>query len=118
MKILAWYQPVGRLTAVSIDEKKIYQAVRCASICAGVLLVGTPAQAAGEASPAGFVSIIPLMLKTAAYGSIASILASALGQGQIANLLKVATIFSCIGIIIGVIVDALAKVDRLVGFGG
>ncbi len=119
MKVLAWYQPRGKLPPVSIDvdKKKIRQAVRCVSLCAGVMAAGMPAYAAvpvaAEATATGFASTIPLMLKAAAYGSIASILASAMGQGQIANLLKVATIFSCIGIIVGVIVDALNLVDSL-----
>lgn len=131
MKCAIWYQPKNkRLPTIDIDEKKLLNMARFCSVCAGALLVGMPvlpAEATATAATttattttaevSGIGASLALMLKMAAYGSIASILASALNQGQIANLLKVATIFSCIGIIIGVIVDAIVKVNKFLGVG-
>lgn len=114
MKVIVWYQPKRPEYLGRANYKKAVNVIKFCSICAGVLLTGLPAEAtSGALDYNGIGSAVVIMLRIAAIGTIASYIAQALNQGQIASMLKVATVFSCLGIIITVIVDALNKIEKL-----
>lgn len=51
-------------------------------------------------------AIVQLLL-IAAFGSLVGYVVSALGQGQIASMIKLLTVFSCIGIVITQVLKAI-----------
>lgn len=59
---------------------------------------------------AGF-AIVQLLL-IAAFGAIATIITNALGKGQISALIKVVTVFSCLSVVIGVVLSAITAVAK------
>lgn len=59
-------------------------------------------------------AIVQLLL-IAAFGSTVNYVLSALGQGQIAAMSKLLTVFACIGIVIGQILKAIWAIGS--GFG-
>lgn len=59
-------------------------------------------------------AIVELML-IASFGSLVNYVVSALGQGQIASMIKLVTVFSCIGIVISQILKAIGAICS--GFG-
>lgn len=74
-----------------------------------VVFGGVAAQTFG-AGGVGF-AIVQLML-IAAFGALASYIASAVGQGQIASMIKMVTVFCCIAIVINSIWHAVAAVAK------
>ena len=58
--------------------------------------------------------IVQLMV-LAAFGWICSYITSALGHGQVAGMIKVVTVFLCIGLVIGVVIGAISKVASAFG---
>lgn len=66
-----------------------------------------------SAGGAGF-AIVQLLL-IAAFGAVATIITNALGKGQIASLIKIVTVFSCISVVIGVILSAITAVAKAFG---
>lgn len=59
---------------------------------------------------AGF-AIVQLLIM-AAFGALAYYIASALGSGQIASMIKLVTVFCCISIVIGVVWKAISAVAK------
>lgn len=55
------------------------------------------------------------LLLLSAFGWISSYIAAALGQGQIAGMIKVATVFSCIVLVVGIVLGAISKVANAFG---
>lgn len=62
------------------------------------------------------VPIVQLLV-IAAFGSLSCYIASALNQGQIANMIKLVTVFSCISIVITQVIKAIAAVANAFGIG-
>lgn len=60
---------------------------------------------------------LPLVqvMVVASFGAILCYITSALGQGQISSMIKLMSIFICIGIVIGVVWGAISKVARFFG---
>jgi hypothetical protein len=73
---------------------------------------GVAAQTFGSGG-AGF-AIVQLML-IAAFGALSSYIASALGQGQVASMIKMVAVFSCIAIVIHSVWKAIAAVAQAFG---
>jgi hypothetical protein len=59
-------------------------------------------------------AIVQLLL-LAAFGSTVNYVVSALGQGQIANMIKLMTIFACISLVIAQIVKAISAISNAFG---
>lgn len=55
-------------------------------------------------------AIVQLLL-IAAFGSLTGYVVSALGQGQIASMIKLLTVFACIGIVIAQVMKAIAAIS-------
>ena len=81
-------------------------------IMASPALAGATRDTFGSSGPG--LAIVQLVLM-AAFGALCYIVAGALGQGQIANMIKLVTVFSCIAIVIGVIWKAIATIARVFG---
>lgn len=73
---------------------------------------GAASQTFGSGGPG--LAIVQLVLM-AAFGSLCYIVAGALGQGQIANMIKLVTVFSCIALVIGVVWKAIAAIAKAFG---
>lgn len=60
---------------------------------------------------------LPLVqvMVVAAFGAILCYITSALGQGQISSMIKLMSVFICIGIVIGVVWGAISKVAKFFG---
>jgi hypothetical protein len=63
-------------------------------------------------SPGGPGAAIVELMLIAAFGSLVNYVVSALGQGQIASMIKLVTVFSCIGIVIAQILKAIGSICR------
>lgn len=75
---------------------------------------GIAAQTFSIGGPGG--CIIQLLL-IAAFGSLTNYVVSALGQGQIASMVKLLTVFSCIGIVIAQVIKAIGSIASAFGVG-
>jgi hypothetical protein len=53
----------------------------------------------------------------ATVGSLSSTIAGALGQGQISNMIKLVTVFSCISLVINVVWKAISALASAAGVG-
>jgi len=51
----------------------------------------------------------------AAVGSLSSTVAGALGHGQVAGMIKLVTVFSCIGVVISVVYKAVSAIAGMAG---
>jgi hypothetical protein len=71
--------------------------------------------AAETFSVGGAGGAIVQLLLIAGFGTLASYIVSALGQGQISSMVKLVTVFSCIGLIINVIWQAISAVANAFG---
>lgn len=78
--------------------------------CPGVAEAGAAAQTFGTGG-VGF-AIVQLVL-LASFGALCNYVASALGQGQIASMIKLVTVFSCIAVVISVIWKAIAAIAKV-----
>lgn len=58
--------------------------------------------------------IVQLMV-LAAFGWISSYITSALGHGQVAGMIKIVTVFICIGLVVGIVIGAISKVAAAFG---
>lgn len=76
----------------------------------GVAEAGAAAQTFGTGG-VGF-AIVQLVL-IAAFGALSMYIASALGQGQIASMIKLVTVFSCIAVVISVVWKAIATIAKV-----
>ena len=63
----------------------------------------------------GAGSAIVQLLLIAAFGSLANYVVSALGHGQIASMVKLVTVFSCISLVISVVWSAIAAIAKAFG---
>lgn len=63
-------------------------------------------------APGGAGFAIVQLLVLAAFGALAYYVVSALGHGQIASMIKLVTVFSCISIIIGVVWGAISSIAK------
>lgn len=81
-----------------------------------VLLFPVPALAEVGADTLKGVGL-PLVqvMVVAAFGALLCYITSALGQGQISSMIKLMSVFICIGIVIGVVWGAISKVARFFG---
>jgi len=81
-----------------------------------VLLFPVPAFAGVGADTLKGVGL-PLVqvMVVAAFGAILCYITSALGQGQISSMIKLMSVFICIGIVIGVVWSAISKVAKFFG---
>lgn len=61
-------------------------------------------------------SIVQLLL-LASFGSLTSYVASALGQGQIASMIKLLSVMGCIGIVIAQVMSAVNAIAKAFGVG-
>ena len=59
-------------------------------------------------------SVVQLLV-LASFGSLSSYIASALGQGQISNMIKLLTVFGCISIVIIQVINALRTIANAFG---
>lgn len=71
--------------------------------------------AAQTFSGGGPGACIVQLLLIAAFGSLVNYIVSALGQSQIAAMIKLLTVFACIGIVIGQVMSAIRAISS--GFG-
>lgn len=81
-------------------------------IMAQPVYAGVTSETFGKSGP-GY-AIVQLML-IAAFGTLACNIVSALGRGQIANFIKLVTVFSCIGVVISQIWAAISTVAKFFG---
>lgn len=58
--------------------------------------------------------VVQLMV-LAAFGWIGAYITSALGHGQVAGMIKVTTVFICIGLVVGIVISAIGKVANAFG---
>ena len=65
----------------------------------------------------GAGSAIVQLLLIAAFGSLVGYVVSALGQGQIASMIKLLTVFACIGIVISQVWQAISIISKAFGVG-
>lgn len=75
---------------------------------------GAVAQTLG---PGGAGFAIVSLLVMAAFGALAYMITSALGMGQIAGMIKLVTVFSCISLVVGSIWKAISAVAKAFGIG-
>lgn len=60
------------------------------------------------------VAIVHLLL-LAAFGTLASYVVSALGSGQVASMVKLVTVFGCLGLVVNVIWGAISSIAKVFG---
>ncbi|HBC95083.1 MAG TPA: hypothetical protein DCZ10_19875 [Pelotomaculum sp.] len=65
--------------------------------------------------PGGPGMVITQLMLIAVVGCLCGYIAQAAGKGQVAGMIHVATVFSCIAIIAGVAMDAINAVGKLLG---
>ncbi len=73
--------------------------------------------AAQTFSSGGAGSAIVQLVCLAAFGSLSTYVASALGQGQIASMIKLVTVFCCISTVVGVVWSAISQIAGAFGVG-
>lgn len=73
--------------------------------------------AAQTFSSGGAGAPIVQLLVIAGFGSLSGYVASALGQGQISNMIKLVSVFSCIGIVISQVIKAISAIASAFGVG-
>ena len=66
-----------------------------------------------SAGGAGF-AIVQLLI-IAAFGALAVLITNALGKAQVSAMIKIVTVFSCLAIVIGVVVSAIGAVAKAFG---
>jgi hypothetical protein len=100
--------------------KKIIIARKALKMCVigfVAVIVSPQAALAGVASQTLTGIGLPLveLMILAAFGWIGGYIASALGNGQIAGMIKVTCVFLAIGLVIGIVVGAISKVAGAFG---
>jgi hypothetical protein len=80
-----------------------------------MLIFGGVAAQTFASGGAGYA--IVQLLVIAAFGSLAGYVISALGHGQIGNMVKTLTVFSCIGIVIAQVMKAINAIANAFGVG-
>lgn len=75
---------------------------------------GIAAETFGNGGPG--VCIVQLLC-IAAFGSLANYVISALGQAQIASMVKLLSVFACISIVISQVMKAVAAISSAFGVG-
>ena len=119
----------GRAPARSSNphSRAIRRAKKIIHVCLGMLIVlmtahGLPAMAnpigavAGATfGPGGPGSIIAQLMLIAVVGWLCGYIAQAAGKGQIAGMIHVATVFSCIAIVADVAYRAIDKIGHFLG---
>lgn len=117
--VIVWKVNRGKTLDKKFWLNAVAIAARHLSIFAGIVLMtaqpafaGAAAQTFGPGGPG--LAIVQLVLM-AAFGSLCYIVAGALGQGQIANMIKLVTVFTCIAIVIGVVWKAIAAIATAFG---
>lgn len=73
--------------------------------------------ASATLGPGGAGFAIVELVTIAAFGSLSYYIASALSQGQIASMIKLVTVFSCIYIVISSVTRAIGAVAKAFGVG-
>ena len=73
--------------------------------------------AAATFSVGGPGAAIVQLLLLASFGSLCRYVASALGQGQIANMIGLLTVFACIGLVITQVMAAIYQIANAFGVG-
>ncbi len=120
--VIAWRLNRGKV--VSLDKKFWLNAISIASrnipiFVGSVIFTLNPGGVAGVTTagilaetfkPGGVGGTIVQMLVIAAFGTLSTYITSALGQGQISSMIKLGTVFSCIGLCISLIWGAIEKV--------
>ncbi len=85
-----------------------------------ILLLWVPSAAWAGAASATFGSsgpgfaIVELVL-IAAFGALCTFIASALGQGNISSMIKMVTVFACIGVVIEAVWKAITAICQAFG---
>lgn len=101
LSVITKHKKLLRFCAQAFVAVTVSPGVACAGVAASTLQgVGMP--------------IVQLMI-LAAFGWICSYITSALGHGQVAGMIKVSTIFLCIGLVIGIVINAISKVASAFG---
>lgn len=71
--------------------------------------------AAATFGPTGFGFVIVQLMMVAVVGFLAIFIAQAANQGQLANMIKVVSVFSCIGVVAQTAWKAINEVLRFIG---
>lgn len=121
MKIIIFYcnPKVERLSKKAQEEIKSL-ARFCASSCMAVATVsgqpaGMKAITAATFGLGGPGTVIVQLLLMALVGYLAAYLAAAVGQGQIAGMIKVVTVFSCLAVVASTLFKALETFAKFIG---
>ena len=80
-----------------------------------MMIFGSLAAATFSAGGPG-AAIVQLLL-LASFGSLVGYVVSALGQGQIASMIKLLTVFACIGLVITQVMSAIYQIAKAFGVG-
>lgn len=120
MKIIVFYHSprVKKLSRKAREEIKSLTRF-CASSCMAVAAVGPPSGmqtiTAATFGLGGPGTVIVQLLLMALVGYLAAYLAAAVGQGQIAGMIKVVTVFSCLAVVASTLFRALETFAKFVG---
>lgn len=57
------------------------------------------------------------LLELAAFGSLTGYVISALGYGQVASMVKLTTVFACIGLVVAQVLKAISAISNAFGVG-